>query len=779
MPESRKCSRCGAELPADTPGGHCLACLLQLGLQPDGTSAEEVTARSLSAGVAPAERPGDRIGRYKLLQKIGEGGCGLVYMAEQEEPVRRRVALKIIKLGMDTRQVIARFEAERQALAMMDHPNIAKVFDAGSTERPLTPSLSPIAGEGARRAGEREPGIPHPEFRTLHLSAGRPFFVMELVRGVKITDYCDEKKFTTSQRLELFMQVCRAVQHAHQKGIIHRDLKPSNILVSTNDGIAVPKVIDFGIAKATTGEPLTNKTVFTAFEQFIGTPAYMSPEQAIVTSLDVDTRTDIYALGVLLYELLTGQTPFDPKELMQAGLEAMRRAICDREPERPSTRLSTLPGDSLSTTAQRRGLDAPKLLSQLRGDLDWIVMKCLEKDRARRYETANGLATDVQRHLNNEPVLARPPTTAYRLRKFVRRNKLAFATGAAILTTLVLGIFVSTWQAVVATRARTTAQIAARQAQQAQLSEAEQRQKATAARDAAQDQEMRARRNAYVANIALAYEAFQKGRLGRARELLQKASDAAAVPESAVTGEDSRTKDLRGWEWRYLWSQTRGDDLFILGRHEPTAQVALWMPDGVRAVSCGNDRCVKLWQVDERRLLNQLNFPDRPNGLALSPDGRRLAIGLDGGRVSLWDASNLQEIWQAQLPHPIGNIAYSPDGQMIAVAGGDRVSVLWTRDGTLRRSAGAVDGRWSWYSFKRGTAFSPDSNSLVFCLMNQREVRVLDLKEGTEQVLPMAESFNVLVLVFSPDGHKLASGGGDGIITIWDCSAPTPSSLCR
>src|SRR5436309_2050184 len=252
------------------------------------------------------EKPGDKIGRYKLLQQIGEGGCGVVYMAEQTEPVRRRVALKVIKLGMDTKQVIARFEAERQALALMDHPNIAKVLDAGATE------------------------------------TGRPYFVMELVRGIKITDYCDEANLSTRERLGLFIQVCQAIQHAHQKGVIHRDIKPSNILITVNDGVAVPKVIDFGIAKATNQQPLTDKTVFTAFEQFIGTPAYMSPEQAVMSSLDVDTRSDIYSLGVLLYELLTGQTPFDAKDLAAAGLDAMRRIIREREPARPSTRLNTM-----------------------------------------------------------------------------------------------------------------------------------------------------------------------------------------------------------------------------------------------------------------------------------------------------------------------------------------------------------------------------------------------------------------------------------------------------
>jgi tetratricopeptide (TPR) repeat protein len=374
-----------------------------------------------TASVPLAEKAGDKIGRYKLLQQIGEGGCGVVYMAEQEEPVRRRVALKVIKLGMDTRQVIARFEAERQALAMMDHPNIAKVLDAGATE------------------------------------TGRPYFVMELVRGVKITDYCDEQKLPIRQRLDLFIQVCQAIQHAHQKGVIHRDIKPSNILVTVNDGVPVPKVIDFGIAKATGGQQLTDKTVFTAFEQFIGTPAYMSPEQAVITSLDIDTRSDIYALGVLLYELLTGKTPFESKQLLAIGLDEMRRAIREQEPDRPSTRLSAMPGNELSTTAQRRGLEAPKLAGELRGDLDWVVMKALAKDRAGRYQSANAFAEDVQRHLRHEPVTAAAPTARYRLGKYARRHRVGLAAAAAIVLALIAGTVVSTWQAVRATKAERAA----------------------------------------------------------------------------------------------------------------------------------------------------------------------------------------------------------------------------------------------------------------------------------------------------------------------------------
>jgi serine/threonine protein kinase len=338
-------------------------------------------------------------------------------MAEQEVPVKRRVAVKVIKPGMDSKQVLARFEAERQALALMDHPNIARALDAGATEN------------------------------------GRPFFVMELVHGIKLTDYCDQNKLPTRERLELFVQVCKAIQHAHQKGIIHRDIKPSNILVTLHDGVPVPKVIDFGIAKATTDQRLTDKTLFTAFEQFIGTPAYMSPEQAELSGLDIDIRSDIYSLGVLAYELLTGKTPFDPRALMQAGLNEVRRIIREEEPPRPSTRLSALAVEERARIALHRGSDPPKLVHLVRGDLDWIVMKCLEKDRTRRDEMANGLAMDITRFLANEPVSARPHSSAYRLWKLVRRYKLGLAVAGALAVVLIASSITSAWFALRARRA--------------------------------------------------------------------------------------------------------------------------------------------------------------------------------------------------------------------------------------------------------------------------------------------------------------------------------------
>ncbi|MCX6925643.1 MAG: protein kinase, partial [Verrucomicrobia bacterium] len=372
------------------------------------------------------EGPGTKIGRYKLLQQIGEGGMGVVYMADQEEPVRRRVALKIIRLGMDTRQVVARFEAERQALALMDHPNIAKVLDGGTTE------------------------------------TGRPYFVMELVKGVPIIEFCDKSKLPAKERLKLFIQVCQAVQSAHQKGIIHRDLKPSNILVTLHHGDPMPKVIDFGIAKAT-NQKLTEKTLFTQHATMIGTPAYISPEQAEMTSMDVDTRSDIYSLGVLLYELLTGSTPFPEKRLRSLGYGEMQRVIVEEEPERPSTRLSTLAGEQKSAVAKNRSEELSALSRLLRGDLDWVVMRCLEKDRT--------------------------------------RNKFAFAAGAAVAMTLFAGIVMTTWQAVRAIRAERSA---------------------NDQRDRADGEAKRASRLLYVAHMNLAQAAWENTRLGAVLDLLKQ-----------------------------------------------------------------------------------------------------------------------------------------------------------------------------------------------------------------------------------------------------------------
>jgi serine/threonine protein kinase/tetratricopeptide (TPR) repeat protein len=369
-------------------------------------------------------RPPERVGPYRILQKLGEGGMGEVYLAEQEKPIRRRVALKLIKLGMDTPQVIARFESERQALAIMNHPNVAKVFDAGATEQ------------------------------------GRPYFVMEYIKGVPITEHCDRHRLSNRERLELFREVCEGVQHAHQNSIIHRDLKPSNVLVTEHEGKRLPKIIDFGVAKAM-AQRLTEKTIFTELGVMIGTPEYMSPEQADLTGEDVDTRTDVYSLGVILYELLVSALPFDPKELRRGGFEGIRKRIREEEPHKPSLRLSTL-SDASTETARARRVDLPTLQRQLRGDLDWITMKALEKDRRRRYSSASELAADIRRHLSDEPVEAGPPSASYRLGKFVRRHRLSVATVGVLLLGLTVGIAGTTVGMIRARRAAETAEQASR-----------------------------------------------------------------------------------------------------------------------------------------------------------------------------------------------------------------------------------------------------------------------------------------------------------------------------
>jgi len=705
------------------------------------------------------EKPGDRIGRYKLLQQIGEGGCGVVYMAEQEEPVRRRVALKVIKLGMDTKNVIARFEAERQALALMDHPNIAKVLDAGATE------------------------------------TGRPFFVMELVRGIKITDYCDQHNLSTRERLDLFIQVCHAIQHAHQKGIIHRDIKPSNILVSLHDGVPVPVVIDFGIAKATE-QRLTDKTLFTAFEQFIGTPAYMSPEQAGVSGLDVDTRSDIYALGVLLYELLTGKTPFDSKELLAAGLDEMRRRIREQEPARPSTRLNTLPGEELTTTAKRRGTEPPKLIHLVAGDLDWIVMKCLEKDRTRRYETANGLAQDIERHLHSELVVARPPSTAYRVQKFVRRNKVMVTAGTAVAAALVLGVVVSTWQAVRATRAegdqarlRVKAETNEQKALQAQADEAKQRQAAQRAQRQAEAQELLARQQAYAADMNLAQRAYDVNDLGLAWDLLnryrlevksevrnpkseaERATRHASGELSTLNSQPST--DLRHWEWRYLWQLCQSDEIFTLCQEPISTSTVQISPDGkVLAVRRGDGQ-IALWDWAARRRLAELpllagDIAVNPFASSLSKDidflpfGRLLAIGSTdaGGRtdVVLWDADTGTERGRLPCRAAITSLAASPDGKLLAIFAVDRrVAIL---DVQSKQECASLTVSLPVWLCGGVVQFSPDGDLLAVG-DNDGTIHVWQWRSGADlEIPPQPPADGIMALAWSPTEPLLASTGG-------------------
>ena len=648
-----------------------------------------VAPRAEAVIVQPAEQPGDRIGRYKLLQQIGEGGCGVVYMAEQEEPVRRRVALKVIKLGMDTKGVIARFEAERQALALMDHPNIARVFDAGATEN------------------------------------GRPFFVMELVSGVRITEYCDQNNLSTEERLALFTQVCQAIQHAHQKGLIHRDIKPSNVLVADHDGVPVPKVIDFGVAKAAADQRLTDKTLLTPFEQFIGTPAYMSPEQAKLTGLDIDTRTDIYSLGVLLYELLTGKTPMDQRELLAAGLEEMRRTIREKEPARPSSRLRTMLQDELTTTARHRRIEPPKLIHLLRGDLDWIVMKALEKDRGRRYDTASGLASDVQRHLDNETIFARPPSAAYRFQKLVRRNKLAFAAAGAVACALVLGMIVSAWQAVRATKAE--------HAQEAQVAIV--------------------RRKAYAAEVNVAFQALGENNLGRAIDLLNR--------QRPKAGEE----DLRGFEWRLLWQQCQSQQK-VTFRDEGAGHVVALSPDGKWLAYGAHEIVIR--ELPSQTKETTIPIRGGVGTLAFSPGAELLAVGQDT-EVGLWSTESWEE--ERTLPGARYPAVFSPDGQWLVTGAPGGYRIWKTKTWQAERLFGIEPSR-IWVA-KSAVAFSSDGSVLVTAgHPDEREsghrFQVWDFPSLTVRSNFARFPGRLACAAFAPDGKLLLTGTGEGRLLVWD-----------
>ena len=675
------------------------------------------------------EKPGEMIGRYKLLQQIGEGGCGVVYMAEQAKPVRRRVALKIIKLGMDTKSVVARFEAERQALAMMDHPNIAKVFDAGATEN------------------------------------GRPYFVMELVRGIRITDYCDERKLTTEERLRLFIEVCHAIQHAHQKGIIHRDLKPSNILVTLNDGVAVPKVIDFGVAKATNGQQLTDRTLFTAFEQFIGTPAYMSPEQAVLTSLDVDTRSDIYALGVLLYELMTGRPPFDPKKLLAAGLDEMRRTIREAEPHKPSTLISTLPAQELSTMSHRRGLEHHKLASELRGDLDWIVMKALEKDRARRYDTANGLAMDVERHLKDEPVLACPPSKLYELRKTMRRHKAGFAATAAVILVLACGVALTSWQAVRAIRAeREQSRLRESEARQRQAAETneqraeQERDRALAAESEAQKQEGLARTFAAESHRRLVRRYVVEGnRLVQEGDLFN-----ALIPFATALTEDQEDASRASLHrLRLAMTLRRCPKLVVACFPEKEVDYAEFSPDDSLFVTASRGKTARVWNAATGAAVTPpLQHSDEVWTARFSPDGQWVVTGCRDGKAQIWNAGTGERVGDP-LRHPkaIRSASFSPDGRWLVTTCSDRIANVWdAATGEVRGPPLEHPGDAKW------AEFSPDGGRILVTGHNATRVWTFAPEGNVGPSLDLPGSSAAL----SPDGRRAAiaeRGGGAGI---WD-----------
>ncbi|WP_197441594.1 serine/threonine-protein kinase [Thalassoglobus neptunius] len=694
----------------------------------------------------PEDRVGQVIGPYIIREHLGEGGMGEVYVAEQKSPVRRKVALKIIKLGMETKEVVRRFENERQALALMSHPSIAKVLDGGATEQ------------------------------------GRPFFVMELVRGMPITEFCDSEKLSTHERLKLFISVCQAVQHAHMKGIIHRDLKPSNIIVEVHDGQPIPKVIDFGIAKAT-HQDQWNQSVYTQFSQLLGTPQYMSPEQAKLSASDIDTRTDIYALGVLLYQLLTGTTPFAKEALENVSLDKLRQFISEHEVPNPSERVRTIDISQQSTISQNRRTTPRQLVSSIKGELDWVVTKALEKDRDRRYETASAFALDVKRYLDGQPVEACPPTIAYRVRKYVARHRRLLAFVIVVLMTAAIGAATSISYARRATRS-------AKEARQAQLN-AEQNSQIS------KQISLRSKEMLYAAEMQLVSQAIERVDIRRAKELL----DAYQTNESV--------RSLRKCEWDYYSKQVtklpgkefnnggriralrispNGEWLAVASNfpevsiyrtanwtHEQTLLTPLtnanglaWSPDSKFLVAACSDGALKIWNFESAIIEREIAaHRGEANDVSFSIDERTLFSSGDDGVARSWDPLTGEQVHEfVGHEREVESLAVSPDGQKLATASSDRSIAIWkTENGKLEYQF-STDG-----SGGRAVCvtFSADG-SLVAAGNIYGDIYIVDVE--TKQSVHLTKLVDgIQGLTFLNDGERLASIDQGGMVAVHDVSA--------
>jgi WD40 repeat protein/serine/threonine protein kinase len=731
---------------------------------------------------------GAQIGPYKILQDIGEGGFGVVYMAEQQRPVRRKVALKIIKPGMDSREVIARFEAEQQALAMMDHPNIARVLDAGTTDN------------------------------------GHPYFAMELVKGVPITEYCDKNNMTLPKRLDLFVTVCRAIQHAHQKGVIHRDIKPSNIMVTLHDGQPVPKVIDFGVAKAI-NQQLTEKTLFTHYGQMIGTPQYMSPEQSEMSGLEVDTRSDIYSLGVLLYEMLTATTPVTAEQLRATGIAEIQRAIREEEPPTPSTRLSTL-GDQLTIVASHRQTDAGKLRQLLRGELDWIVMKSLDKDRSRRYETASAFASDVEAYLHDEPVQARPPSVGYLLGKAIRKHRLLAVTSAIVALILLAATAISCWQAIraydqsqIANNAKEDAEANLVRARASEMDAKNQAHKAKTAqlaadrlRDEFSQKYDEFSRKSYVAEMDLVSKANAVGRWREMNQRLERQHSADASRPAAL-------RKLRGFDWHHWWlaGHLHQDMIYdltpkwnlIASPDGKTVAVSVWpyitrlyrakprndgssgceavlvselsdskgipsfSADGKFVVTWSTDgRNIKIWNTEDGSLARTLGHFGKITATTFSPAQSVpiFAAGNAEGKIMAWDASTWQLMDTITLVGAVRGLAFASNGDAI-IAVVDSGDVL-AYDVATRE---VIDVLSSHKSSQQIIASTPDAK---FLAIGDRDGNIQLWDKNLEPIASLSAGAPVASLAFSTDGKRLVAGTSkQNSILVWNLGAQSHELL--